>query len=290
MTGLATALGAAQGVRGRRLLALGSGVLAGQLSIGWSNDLIDAPRDRAAGRRDKPLARGDLSEPAVRRATGTALVVSALATASCGARSSAVHEVLVVGSGWAYNAGMKNSAWSILPYGTAFGALPSVAALARREAPRPAPLWQTTAGALLGAAVHLVNVLPDLDADAATGVRGLPHRLGPRRLRQAAVGALLTGQGVVLAGTRPSARMAGASAVTSAALAATVLRGRGDWPFRAGLTAAALDAGLLLRQARRDRWEPGSPRAYPARRPSRTWARMPGTAASISSRQRTKPA
>ena len=36
------------------------------------------------------------------------------------------------------------------------------------------------AGALLGVAAHFANVLPDLDDDVATGVRGLPHRLGAR--------------------------------------------------------------------------------------------------------------
>ena len=36
------------------------------------------------------------------------------------------------------------------------------------------------AGALLGVGAHLVNALPDLADDEATGVRGLPHRLGPR--------------------------------------------------------------------------------------------------------------
>jgi 4-hydroxybenzoate polyprenyltransferase len=39
--------------------------------------------------------------------------------------------------------------------------------------------------------VHLTNVLPDLDDDARTGVRGLPHRLGPR------VSAIVAAIGVV---------------------------------------------------------------------------------------------
>ncbi|GAA1733320.1 hypothetical protein SAMN06265174_102325 [Dietzia kunjamensis subsp. schimae] len=34
-------------------------------------------------------------------------------------------------------------------------------------------------GALLGFAAHLLNAMPDLAADAATGVRGLPHGLAP---------------------------------------------------------------------------------------------------------------
>ena len=56
VTLLAGLLSAAQG------LDLGTGTLvvaavfAGQLSIGWSNDLIDLARDRSTGRTDKPLA------------------------------------------------------------------------------------------------------------------------------------------------------------------------------------------------------------------------------------------
>jgi 4-hydroxybenzoate polyprenyltransferase len=33
-------------------------------------------------------------------------------------------------------------------------------------------------GALLGAAAHFANVLPDLEDDRRTGIQGLPHRLG----------------------------------------------------------------------------------------------------------------
>ena len=40
--------------------------------------------------------------------------------------------------------------------------------------PRMAPGWAVAAGACLGVAAHLANVLPDLADDASTGVRGLP--------------------------------------------------------------------------------------------------------------------
>ena len=43
-------------------------VLAGQLSVGWSNDLVDVGRDRRAGRTDKPLATGEASLAVVRGA------------------------------------------------------------------------------------------------------------------------------------------------------------------------------------------------------------------------------
>ena len=50
-------------------------VFTGQLTIGWGNDLLDASRDRAVGRADKPLANGSLDASLVRRC----LVVAAVA-------------------------------------------------------------------------------------------------------------------------------------------------------------------------------------------------------------------
>ena len=60
--GLALALGIAVGLEPWRLVLLTLAVFCGQLSIGLSNDAIDAPRDRAVGRTDKPIARGEVSE------------------------------------------------------------------------------------------------------------------------------------------------------------------------------------------------------------------------------------
>ncbi len=48
-------------------------VLTGQLSIGWSNDLVDRGRDRAVGRTDKPLATG--APPSGRRPRAAVAVV-----------------------------------------------------------------------------------------------------------------------------------------------------------------------------------------------------------------------
>lgn len=50
------------------------------------------------------------------------------------------------------------------------------------------------ADALLGVGAHVANTLPDLDDDAATGVHGLPHRIG--RTASSAVAPLLLGAGV----------------------------------------------------------------------------------------------
>ena len=85
----------------------------------------------------------------------------------------------VVACGWLYNLGLKATAFSFVPYAIAFGMLPAVATLALPDPTWPAP-WAMVAGALFGVSAHLANVLPDLDDDIDTGVRGLPHRIGAR--------------------------------------------------------------------------------------------------------------
>ena len=198
VTALAFALGLATGLEPWRLVVLTVAVFAGQLSIGISNDALDAPRDRAVGRTDKPVARGDVSvRTAWAAASGTLLVALAL-SAPLGWRMLAAH-ALMLGSAWAYNAGLKATPWSIVPFLVSFGTFPSLATLAAPD-PAFAEGWAWVAGAALGAAVHLTNVLPDLDDDARTGVRGLPHRLGPRASAVVAAIAVIGGAVAVLLG------------------------------------------------------------------------------------------
>lgn len=198
VTALAVALGVAAGLGPWRVILLGVAVLAGQLSVGISNDAIDAARDRAVGRTDKPIARGDVS---VRTAwiAATALVVAALALSVALSPAMAVAHAAALASAWAYNAGLKNTAFSIAPFVVSFGLFPSLATLSAPEPAFAAP-WATVAGAALGAAVHLTNVLPDLEDDARTGVRGLPHRLGVRMSVMLAVTGILVGALAVLIG------------------------------------------------------------------------------------------
>jgi 4-hydroxybenzoate polyprenyltransferase len=50
-------------------------------------------------------------------------------------------------------------------------------------------LWcMVPLGALIGLSLHLANTLPDIEADAEFGVRGLAHRLGERRSKLVAWG------------------------------------------------------------------------------------------------------
>src|SRR3954454_9317927 len=119
-------LGASGGLPTPHVVLVVLAVFTGQLTIGWSNDLLDARRDRATGRRDKPGATGDLAASAVVTALvvagGCCVVLSLLV----GWRSALVHLGLGVASGHLYNLVLKRSVWSWLPYAVAFGTLPAV--------------------------------------------------------------------------------------------------------------------------------------------------------------------
>jgi 4-hydroxybenzoate polyprenyltransferase len=192
--GLAVALGYGPG----RALAVALAVLLGQLSIGLSNDWIDAERDRRVARSDKPVARGEVTAGQVRAAALGTAAACLVASAALGPRFLLAHVVLV-GSGWAYNAGLKRTALSVVPFVVAFGILPTVVALGAAD-PVPAAAWAWTTGAVLGVSIHFTNVLPDLEDDARTGVRGLPHRLGRVPSGLVAFGALALGAVTAMVG------------------------------------------------------------------------------------------
>jgi 4-hydroxybenzoate polyprenyltransferase len=154
--------------------------------------------------------------------------------------------LLVVGSGWAYNVGLKRVVWSGLPYAIAFGALPAVVTLALPD-PQWPPVWMVVAGALLGVGAHLLNALPDLSDDAQTSVRGLPHRLGARRLRWLAPLVLLVASAVAALGTVTSTALwVWAVFGLCVVLAVVAMRGRGRVPFAAAIGIAAVDVVSLV--------------------------------------------
>lgn len=178
VTLIAVVLGFGIGLEWWRLLLLGLAVLANQASVGLSNDWIDADRDRAVGRKDKPVATGQISANTVRTvAVGAAALAIAL-TVPLGWWATIVHAAFII-SAWSYNAGLKSTVFSVGPYVVSFGLLPLLVTLAL-PVPAGASPWAIAAGALLGIAAHFSNVLPDLEDDRTTGVRGLPHRAGPR--------------------------------------------------------------------------------------------------------------
>ncbi|GGL37509.1 UbiA family prenyltransferase [Cellulomonas gelida] len=239
-------VGAPAGLAARVALA----VLAGQLSVGWSNDWIDAARDRAVARPDKPVATGAITTGTVRAAALVAALACVVLSFLLGTAPGAVH-VVAVASAWAYNAWLKSTPWSWAPYALSFGLLPSVATLALDD-PCVAPATTTLAAALLGVGAHLANVLPDLEDDAATGVVGLPHRLGRRRTTVAAVALLLTAAALVVlsmpGGPTPAGLVALGAAAGLAASAAWVAARRPErrYPFLAAIGVAAVAVGVLV--------------------------------------------
>ena len=248
VTGLAAGLGALAGLSAGRTALVAAAVLAGQLSIGWSNDALDAERDRAVRRSDKPVAAGAVSPRAVAVAAGTALVAAVALSATLGGRGGAA-ALLIVVCGWAYNLGAKATALSWAPYAVAFGALPAVATLSG-EPPRMAPVWAIAAGAALGVAAHLANVLPDLRDDQATGVRGLPHRLGARGTAIAAAAVLLAGSAAVQfgsggGGTWPWVGFAAVAALALGATAIALRRPTSKLFFLAIIAIAVLDLAFF---------------------------------------------
>jgi 4-hydroxybenzoate polyprenyltransferase len=192
---------------GRGALVTGT-VFTGQLSIGWSNDYLDAERDRAVLRSDKPVATGAMEPRVAGIAAVVALILTLALSAALGWPGGAAALATVL-CAWAYNLGLKATVLSWLPYAIAFGMLPAVATLSASP-PRWPAAWALTAGGLLGVAAHLANVLPDLGDDVATGIRALPHRIGARTTALTAAAILLTASAVILFG--PVVLVAGAAA------------------------------------------------------------------------------
>ncbi len=236
-----------RGAAGTALVAATIG--ASQLAVGWSNDAIDAPRDAAVGRTDKPIATGEVS----RRAVAIAAAVAVAATVGLAALSGAAGGLAVVAlvSALLYNWPLKGTVVSVLPYAVSFAALPAFVVLGRPAAPVP-PWWLLAAGALLGSGAHFANALPDLADDTRTGVRGLPHRLGRGGSQLAAAGLLLAATAVLAFGPPGRTGWFGVLAFLAAAVVLPLgwyaeRRGNGSRAaFRAVLVVALIDVGLFL--------------------------------------------
>lgn len=252
VTVLVTVLAVASGRGAGGCVLVAGAVLSGQLSVGWCNDRVDLVRDLAAERRDKPLVAGGLGRRTVSVAAGCALGLCVPLSLASGLAAGAVH-LAGVAAAWGYNLGLKRTAVSWLPYAVGFGALPAFVTLGLPGHPWP-PAWSTAAGALLGVGAHFTNVLPDIDADLAAGVRGLPQRMGRRRARAVAPLPLLAASAALVFGPPGPVGREGwvALAVTCALAVATVLpagSGAGAYsrlPFLATLLMAATAVALLV--------------------------------------------
>jgi 4-hydroxybenzoate polyprenyltransferase len=152
------------------------GVFTGQLVVGWSNDLYDLEDDLKHQRSKKPLVSALITKEYLQKWLRFMVPFSFIANllGPLGIKGGLFY-MLGIACGVAYNFYFKFSFLSPLPYAIAFAALPSSVVISKDLNP---PLWMLLGGALFGMAAHFINVIKDMDQDQASGIKGLPQRLG----------------------------------------------------------------------------------------------------------------
>jgi 4-hydroxybenzoate polyprenyltransferase len=178
VTSIAVLFGIGVGLPLEKLSLVGLAVLAQQFSVGLSNDWLDAGRDKAVKRLDKPVAQGMVPLASVRTASIASAVI-ALTLAFALGTAAFLWMLLMLAIGWGYNLGLKANSFSVVPYILGFGILPAFVTLSSQDPALP-PVWVMIVAGLFGVAAHFANTLPDLLADKQTGVRALPHILGQK--------------------------------------------------------------------------------------------------------------
>ena len=169
------------------------GVFTGQLIVGWSNDLYDYEDDLKHNRVKKPLVAGLISRKYLTNWLCFMVPFAFVANlfGPLGFKGGLVY-MFGISMGVAYNFYFKYNRFSWLPYALAFAALPSCVAISKGVTP---PTWMWLGGAIFGSAAHFINVIKDMDQDRASGIGGLPQRLGKRNSIVAAIA--LIGLGIL---------------------------------------------------------------------------------------------
>ena len=159
-------------------LRISLAIFAGQLVVGWSNEVIDYQLDLAAHRMKKPLVSGSLQVSMLKKLIPLALIAAILLSffSPFDLIGTLIH-LLGILSATLYNLKLKSTVLSPIPYLVSFSALPWAIFLAAGERP---PTWLYLSLALFTAAFHFLNVLKDLDSDINQGVLGLPQRIGKK--------------------------------------------------------------------------------------------------------------
>jgi 4-hydroxybenzoate polyprenyltransferase len=247
VTVLATALALSTN-RGGGSVWVALAVLSGQLSVGWSNDYLDRERDRSAARWTKPIAAGEISARTVRIGAVLAGLACVPLSLLSGWQAATVH-IVAVAMAWAYNWWLRDTAASFLPYSVAFGLLPAFITLGLPGHPWP-PWWASAAAGLMGTGAYFINVLPDHQIDAATGIHGLGHRLGRKGSLLVAASLMASATAVLLAAGGElsvfTSTLVIASIVTVGAIVVTGVTGhlRATWSLT--LAAAALNVAVVI--------------------------------------------
>lgn len=149
MTTLVTVLAWSVGWRLPAIVGLAVAVLLGQLSVGWSNDAVDADLDARAGRLDKPTVAGLVAPRTLWRAAVIAVSACVVASVLVAGLVGGAFHIAFVATAWAYNLGLSRTAWSWVPYAVAFACLPFFVVVGLDGSWPPA--WMVVVLALVGA-------------------------------------------------------------------------------------------------------------------------------------------
>jgi len=147
-------------------------------SIGAMNDLLDQAGDK--GRAEKPLVGGDVS-PREARVMVVVAATAGFAAASALSPTSAALAAAGATLGYLYNAGIKRTPISFLPFALGVAIIPAFAWSAA-GAVLPAAIAALSLIALPGgSALALQNALADRELDEEVGANGAVVRLGRQR-------------------------------------------------------------------------------------------------------------
>ncbi|MDB5078466.1 MAG: hypothetical protein JWP00_390 [Chloroflexi bacterium] len=158
-------------------------VMCGHAAIGLANDYVDRNRD-ALTQPDKPIPSGQIS-PDLAFGLVIVLLACQVALYFTLAPGAALLAFAATTSGLLYDLRLKDSYLSWVPYFISFSTylLFLWAALGQFQ---PVLLWLYPPALLLTIGINLANALPDIETDRARHAsRGLAHRLGTRKTRQA---------------------------------------------------------------------------------------------------------
>ena len=211
-----------------------------QAAISLHNDWCDRELD-AQAKPWRAIPAGLVSATAVRMVAWLGAGLALLTSAPLGPAEFTLN-LAGLAAGFAYNAGLKATPLSWLPFAVAFPLLPLFGAAALDRWPHH---WWSLfiVGLPVVLTIHLADTLPDLRADAAGGSRGLAHTLGERRARRLSLAAL--GLAAVLVATG-GVVLGHSAAIAAGVLALLALFVAFGWPGaqRLVLTAGAAACGL----------------------------------------------
>ena len=165
-------------VSSAKSFVIASAILCGQLVVGWTNDLLDYPLDKAAGRFKKPLVSEVVTRKQLQIGITFALTGAVLLSflGPLGARGGYLH-MLGLASATIYNFWAKATWFSPVPYVISFGALPWAVYSVSHKNP---PSWLFVDFILVSLSFHFLNVIKDLEWDVTQKVLGAPQRLGKK--------------------------------------------------------------------------------------------------------------